>query len=56
MYALDRDDWKREFAEWEATLEESLRETTESIRRERLRASLTVIPGGKTDDEGEQDE
>jgi len=56
MYALDRDDWKREFAEWEATLEESLRATTESIRRDKLRASLTVIPGGKTDEESKQDE
>jgi hypothetical protein len=51
MYALDRDDWKREFAEWEATLEESLHATKEAILKDRLRASLRVIPGGKIDDD-----
>ena len=56
MYALDRDDWKSEFAEWESTLEESLRATTEAIRRDKLKASLTVIPGGKIDEESEKDE
>lgn len=57
MYALDRDDWKREFAEWEATLEESFRASSEAVRRDKLRASLTVIPGGKSDEEEvEEDE
>ena len=56
MYALERDDWKHEFAEWESTLEESLRANAEAVRRSRLRASLRVIPGGKDDEEGTEDE
>ena len=54
MYALDRDDWKREFAEWESTLEESLLATKKAIETERLRASLRVIPGGKEDEPPEE--
>lgn len=56
MYALDRDDWKREFAEWESTLEESLLATKKAIETERLRDSFKVIPGGKEDDGPEVDD
>ena len=56
MYALDRDDWKHEFAEWESTLEESLRANAEAVRRDRLKASLRVIPGGKAEEESTEDE
>ena len=56
MYALDRDDWKREFAEWESTLEESLLATKKAIETERLRAKLRVIPGGKEDDPPEDED
>ena len=56
MYALERDDWKHEFAEWESTLEESLRANAEAVRRDRLKASLRVIPGGKAEEESTEDE
>lgn len=51
MYAMDRDDWKYEFSEWEATLEDQLRQRSDALRRERLMRSLRVIPGGKTEDD-----
>ena len=53
MYAMDRDDWKYEFSEWESTLEDRLRERSDALRRERLMASLRVIPGGKMEDSDE---
>ena len=53
MYAMDRDDWKYEFSEWESTLEDRLRARTESLRRERLMLSLRVIHGGKKEEDDE---
>lgn len=49
LYALERDDWKREFSEWEATLEETLLIAKRAVERDKLRKSLRVIDGGLDD-------
>ena len=49
LYALERDDWKREFSEWESTLEETLLLAKRAVERDRLRRSLRVIDGGLED-------
>ena len=47
LYALERDDWKYEFSEWESTLEETIQATKKAVETERIRKSLKVIQGGK---------
>ena len=49
LYALERDDWKREFSEWESTLEETLLLAKRAVERDKLRKSLRVIEGGRED-------
>ena len=49
LYALERDDWKREFSEWESTLEETLLLAKRAVERDKLRRSLRVIDGGLQD-------
>lgn len=49
LYALERDDWKREFSEWESTLEETLLIAKRAVERDKLRKSFRVIDGGLED-------
>ncbi len=49
LYALERDDWKREFSEWESTLEETLLIAKRAVERDKLRKSFRIIDGGLDD-------
>ena len=49
LYALEREDWKREFSEWESTLEETLLIAKRAVEKDKLRKSLRVIEGGLSD-------
>ena len=49
LYALEREDWKREFSEWESTLEETLLIAKRAVEKDKLRKSFQLIEGGLSD-------
>ncbi len=57
MYALDREDWMKEFVAYEELVRDSIMEAVDRERVQEARDSFQVIQGGKaseeTTDEGE---
>jgi len=47
MYALDQEEWMREWVDWELAMSESIAEALDRDAMERRRAGLTLIKGGK---------
>ena len=56
MYALDREDWMKEFIEYEELLRDSIVDAVEKAHYKDVRSKFTVIDGGKLNTEGGEDE
>ena len=53
MYALDREDWMKEFVAYEELIQESIMEAVDTARINEARSRLRVIQGGQDgSDEG----